>query len=267
MRIEQLYLFPVKSLAGIEVSELSLTETGPALDRAWMVVDEDGRFLTQRELPRMALVQPSLAGEALTLTLKESGESLAVPAAAAGEISVNVWSDTLPARSCGAEADAFLTRFLGRPAHLVRLTDPRTKEGEHARSLSFVDDYPLHIVPLASLQDLNARANSSPPLDVLRFRPNIVVSGTEPWEEDRWKAVRAGSHELRAGRACTRCPITTVEPATAERGPEPLKTLAGFRRNAKNKVEFGLYLHSAPGAVLRVGQELEVVYKRGPGPS
>lgn len=269
MRIEQLYLFPVKSLAGIQMQELTLTETGPAFDRAWMVVDEDGKFLTQRELPRMALVRPSLGKEALTLTAAETGESRSVPLTAVeGERPVRVWSDSLPALDCGEDAASFLTRFLGRSARLVRLLDPRTKVGEHARSLSFVDDYPLHVVPLSSLRDLNARLPAgSPPLEVLRFRPNIVVSGTEAWEEDRWKSLRFGAHELRAGRACTRCAITTVDPATAARGPEPLKTLAGFRRNAQNKLEFGLYLHSAPGAVLRVGQELEAVYKRGQGPA
>lgn len=266
MRIEQLYLFPVKSLAPVELRELHLTETGPALDRAWMVVDEAGKFVTQRELPRMSQVQPSLDLEesALVLALKEDAtKSIKIPLRPrdkkqSGE--VRIWSDSLSAADCGAEAAAFLSSFLGQPLRLVRLTDPRTKEGEHARALSFVDDYPIHVASLSSLADLNARLPG--PLGILRFRPNIVVSGAEPWEEDHWKSLRAGGHELRAGRACTRCAITTVDPQSGARGPEPLKTLAGFRRNAKNKIEFGLYLHSAPGAVLRVGEELTATYKR-----
>jgi uncharacterized protein YcbX len=266
MKIESLYLFPVKSLAPVMVESFTCVETGPEFDRAFMVVDEVGKFVTQRELPHMALIQPELdsAGGHLVLRAHHSSEaplrvSLRVPEKAETTY-VSIFSDTsCHAWDMGAEASAWISAILGRKLRLVRQAELRRKDGEHSRALSFTDDYPLHIASLSSLANLNEKlAAGQAPLEILRFRPNIVVSGTKAWEEDHWKSVSSGEHEFRVGRACTRCTITTVNPGTGERGPEPLKTLATFRRDAKNKTEFGTYLHSSPGAMLRVGQELSV---------
>lgn len=266
MKIESLYLFPVKSLAPVKVESFTCVETGPEFDRAFMVVDEQGKFVTQRELPLMARIQPEVEAKTLRLrSLDQAGDGVsAALSPSSGSESVRIWSDTCDdAFELSREMSAWLSARLGAELRLVGRKSARQKEGEHARSLSFTDDYPLHIATLASLADLNEKLPAgSAPLEILRFRPNIVVSGTAPWEEDHWKSVVAGGHELRVGRACTRCAITTVDPATGKKGAEPLKTLAGFRRNAKNKIEFGIYLHSSPGAVLRVGDELSVTKKR-----
>lgn len=268
MRIEKLYLFPVKSLAAVAVEELPLGECGPHWDREWMVVNESGVFVTQRELPRMALIRPELHPQDGTLRLHSPGmPPLEIPLARAPaeqekKRAVKIWSSETMAIDEGEEPSSWLSQALEQNSlRLVRLGDhPIRKEGEHARSIRFTDDYPLHLVSLSSLQDLNKRLPA--PMEALRFRPNILVSGTKAWEEDQWEAVGSDALELRVGRACTRCPITTVDPGSGERGPQPLKTLATFRRNSKNKVEFGLYLHSVPGAVLRIGQELNVLRTR-----
>lgn len=268
MRIESLYLFPVKSLAPVKAESFTCVETGPEWDRAWMVVDESGKFVTQRELPLMARIQPELDLSQKTLRLRsldQPGEEIRAGLNPPVEReSVKIWSDACEdAFELSTGMSAWLSQQLGVKLRLVGKKRAREKEGEHARALSFTDDYPLHIASLASLADLNAKLPAgSAPLEMLRFRPNIVVSGTNAWEEDFWKSVHLGEHEFRVGRACTRCAITTVDPSTGARGAEPLKTLADFRRNAKNKIEFGIYLHSVPGAVLRVGDALEVTLKR-----
>lgn len=262
MRIESLYLFPVKSCAGISVKQFTCSPTGALFDREWMVVNAELRFVTQRELPRMALVKTSLGENSLVLSA-EGKKPLEVFFSSAGKISpMEIWGQIAEAKDEGDEAAAWLSDFLGQPLRLARsLAGKRSRQlgEEHQRELRFTDDYPLNIASLSSLADLNGKLGQQ--LEMLRFRPNIVVSGAEPWEEDRWASLRIGPHVLRVGKACTRCTITTVDPATAEKGAEPLKTLATFRKNEKNKIEFGIHLHSAPGAQFKVGMEVSAEKK------
>jgi len=262
MRIAALYLFPVKSLAAVSLNSFTCHEAGPSFDREWMLVDaKTNIFLTQRELPRMALVQPKLDFEQDLLQLSAPGmaESVDIPLSIRDKVPTRaqVWGDELPVTDMGNEPAGWLSKFLSRDVRLVRfLPASRIKGGDEAREIRFVDDYPLHIASLASLEDLNKKLPA--PIEMLRFRPNIVLSGAAPWAEDGWKSVMMGGHEFRVGRACTRCSITTVDPANAEKGLEPLKTLAGFRRDAKNKIEFGTYLHTVDKAELKVGMSVTV---------
>ncbi len=261
MKVVALYLFPVKSLAPVKVDSLTCSEAGPLFDREWMLVDDAGKFLTQRELPRMALVQPELdfAEERLVLSAPGMSEKLAVSFSLRDKVPTKamVWTDEVGVYDMGPEAAQWLSKFLEREVRLVRvLVGEREKSGDEARSLRLQDDYPLHVISLASLKDLNARLPS--PIEALRFRPNIILDGETPWAEDKWENVKIGAATFPVGRACTRCAITTVNPATGEKGNEPLKTLAGFRRNAKNKIEFGLYLHSVDKAELTMGMSVTV---------
>lgn len=262
MKIDSLYLFPVKSLAPVKVESFTCGEAGPLFDREWMLVDaKSSRFLTQRDLPRMALVQPALDLEAGQMRLSAPGVSEALEISLSPPSSVptraDIWGDLTDCYDMGADSAEWLSAFLKTEVRLVRmLAGAREKTGNEARSLRFVDDYPLHIASLGSLEDLNSKLPS--PVSILRFRPNIVLSGGEPWAEDKWSSVKMGQNNFKVGRACTRCTITTVDPTTAERGPEPLKTLAGFRRDAKNKIEFGLYLHTVDKAELTVGMSVTV---------
>ncbi len=263
MKVSALYLFPVKSLAPIAVESFRCAAAGPLFDREWMVVDgQTNGFLTQRELPRMALVQPSLNQDLGTLMFSAPGmsEPLRISLSLPDQVprKARVWGDEVDVFDMGSDCALWLSRFLGRDIRLVRaLAGTREKHGEDARSLRLVDSFPLHLASQSSLHDLNKKLAS--PIEMLRFRPNIVLEGSEPWAEDQWSSITIGPSTFRVGRACTRCAITTVNPHTGEKGQEPLKTLSGFRRNKQNnKIEFGLYLHTVENAEIRVGMSASV---------
>jgi uncharacterized protein YcbX len=260
-KITQLWRYPVKSLAGGRHASLSIGARGPQGDRHWMVVDAEGRFLTQRQLPAMALLRAELHGDILKLTARD-GERLQVAAAPRGEsLQVQVWGDRVAALAPDGAADAWLSRQLGRPCRLVcqpadgvRRVDPGY--GRPGDQVGFADGFPLLLTSQASLDDLNGRLAT--PVETRRFRPNLVVAGCEPYEEDRWRRIRIGGLSLRVVKPCSRCPIPTIDPDTGERGAEPLRTLMGYRRR-DSKVYFGQNLiHDGPGE-LAEGMELEVL--------
>lgn len=268
--VTALNVYPVKSCRGIALDVAHVSDTGFANDRRWLVVDSNGRFITQRESPRLALVGTALAGDALVLELP-GASPLRVPELAGGAArEVVVWGAQCPALDCGAEAAGALSEFLGRNVRLVqfdprgeRLADPGWTGDVVARVL-FSDGYPLLLLGEESLADLNARLPA--PLPMNRFRPNIVVRGLAPYGEDTVREFVDGALRLRPVKACTRCKITTADQATGEfTGDEPLKTLRSYRWDAELRgVVFGqnVVLASPPPAtgahVLRVGQELTV---------
>ena len=256
--LTSLTLFPVKSCAPVPVNRVRIALAGPEWDREWMIVGKEGHFVTQREIPRLALVQPHLDLEGGALSLGPLGQTarVEVPLRSEGKtLEVEIWGKSVPALYEGLAASTWLSDFIGTPLHLVRITPAnRRYEGNDPRTVRFMDSYPLHLCSLSTLADLNARLSA--PLEMQRFRPNLVVSGAVPWAEDDWKSISIAGSRFRFAKRCERCPITTVDPLTALKGFEPLKTLAGFRRNARNQVEFGQYLHSVPGAELAVGMEV-----------
>ncbi|MCA9603799.1 MAG: MOSC domain-containing protein [Polyangiales bacterium] len=263
LRVAELCVYPVKSATGLSVREWPVDAFGLALDRRFMVVDANGRFVTQREEPRMCLVQAGWGGDGkLTLTAEGRGV-LEVDSPEGGHAShdVTVWNDTVRAVDCGAAAGEWWSDYLGRPARLMFIAEPtaRTADPEYAPArtpVSFADGFPFLITTTASLADLNGRLET--PLPMRRFRPNIVIEGAEPFEEDTWHRIRIGDVEFDLVKPCARCSITTVDPETAQVGKEPLKTLATFRRTG-NKVLFGQNaVHSGPGR-LRVGEGVEVL--------
>ncbi len=263
MHLSGITLFPVKSLGGIDVDAWDLDELGLAWDRRWMVVDESGRFLTQRQLPAMARVRPRLdPGGHLTLTHPRL-PPLAVPEPGpeAQTRPVTVWGDTVPALSLGSEADAWLGEALGRPCHLVRLPEgtARAVDPDYAPGArtAFTDGFPLLLIGEGSLADLNARLQQ--PVPMRRFRPNLVVAGTEPFAEDQWRRIRIGGVTLRVVKPCSRCVVTTIDPDRGEVvGQEPLRTLATYRLR-DHKIYFGQNLvHEGPGR-LRVGDPVTVL--------
>jgi uncharacterized protein YcbX len=257
-RIATLTLYPVKSCAGIAVSQLRCGLAGPDWDREWMIVDSMGKFVTQRELPHLALVKPNLDLDRGLLRLSFAGEKLSVEVPLSSEgsaIETEIWGDSVPALDEGKAASQWLSQCFGAPLRLARITPRhRHRNGADPRSVKFVDSYPLHLASLASLVDLNRRLVQS--VTIERFRANVVITGGEAWQEDDWGSLRMGGISFRVGKRCERCVITTVDPITAEKSAEPLKTLAGFRRNAKDKIEFGQYLHTPDGAVLSVGMDV-----------
>lgn len=270
--ISRLFVYPVKSCAGIAVQEALLTDTGLDLDRAWMVVDAEGVFLTQRTLPRMALIRPQLKTSELVLRAPGMLALHVAIDAVEGPATVTVWEDTVPAWDMGPLAAQWFSDFLGQPCSLVRF-DPDYRrlssmdwtEGVEAPN-QFADAFPLLVTSEASLAELNARlaATGQEGVGMERFRPNVVLAGFGAHDEDRVDMVRvdAGGHEvhLQPVKPCSRCPIPNIDPATAQSSPAVADTLQTYRQDARlgGAVTFGMnaIVRQGAGQVLRVGQRV-----------
>lgn len=269
MHVSALHIYPVKSCRGLSVTAAELDDHGLVGDRRFMVVSaEDGKFLTQRTHPRMALIETALAPEALILSSAGRGSVTIPRRASAGVRTVTVWKSTTSADDCGDEPAEWLSDFLGLPLRLVRMggtyqrpiIKPTAQPGD---VVTFADAYPLLVIGEATLADLNDRliARQEEPLPMNRFRPNLVVAGCAPYGEDAWTQVRIGGVVLRNAGLCARCPITTTDQETAVRGKEPLKTLATYRRDPHDttNVTFGVNLiHETKRGAIRVGAEVEL---------
>ena len=267
LTLSQLNVFPVKSMRGMSVPRWEVGPRGLHMDRELMVVDEGGRFVTQREEPRLALVAAEIAGDDHLLLRAPGAAPLCVPLAtrSTARVVVTVWSDSVRAEPVGAEVDAWLSGVLARPVRLVRfpIDERRQVDLRFARpgdQVGFADGFSFLLLSEASLADLSARVGR--PLSMARFRPNLVVAGSQPYAEDGWRRLRIGSIELELVKPCARCVMTTIDPDTGEAGVEPLRTLAGFRK-VDGKVLFGWnLLHRAAGR-LQVGDRVEVVAASG----
>lgn len=251
--IAQLFLYPIKGCRGIEIERATLAATGLEVDdigdREWVIVDSDGEFLSQRELPRMALIETRLTSTALRL--KAPGMlQLEVPFASEGEVvNVTVWNDTVAAVTQGDVADAWFSRYLGQPCRLMRF-DPEARRlsnvrytGATAAPYKFADAFALLIASSASLADLNARLakRGGAPVGIERFRPNIVLNGIDAFEEDYVERITLGDVELKVVKPCVRCSVPNVDPATGEPSTEPGDTLATYRDNVRaGGITFGV---------------------------
>lgn len=248
-----LYLYPVKSAAGIECDSVQLGPHGLLHDREWMIVDETGRFLTQREEGRLALLGTAIAGQSLRLTWP-SGATLSLPLGHEGEqVEVQVWNSRCLAFDAGREAAEFISGWLGRALRLVRFDTSRlrfsNREWTSDREVStlFSDGYPLLVLSRASIADLAARVGHE--LPVQRFRPNLLLDGVAAYDEDAASGLRAGAVTLQLTKACTRCAMTTIDQASGERtGEEPLRTLKAYRFDrALRGVVFGRNAYATEG--------------------
>jgi uncharacterized protein len=243
--IASLHVYPVKSCRGLTLESARIGERGFAFDREWMIVDGDDRFVTQREIPRLALVAPSLTADTLELEFPGSNR-LYVPLDIKGAArQVIVWRDSVAAVDQGDEAASWLSAVLQTPLRLVRFdvgfrrACNVTYVGDSGAHTAFADAYPLLLLSEASLADLNSRL--SQPLPMNRFRPNLVLSGIEAYDEDHIDEIRVGALSLKLVKRCTRCQITTTDQSTAVVGVEPLSTLAGYRMDHQlNGVAFGM---------------------------
>ncbi len=233
--VAALYRYPIKSCAGTALTEGVIDLRGFVHDRELMLIDDaTGTFLTQREFPRMALVQPHLA-DGLLRVEAPGVDALTMPVVAEGpERPVVIWRDTCPAIDQGDEVAAWFGAFLGTACRLVRLPADYRRQVDQTFATSaedqvgFADGFPFLLISEESLDDLNSRLDT--PLLMNRFRPNIVVRGGGPFWEDTVGSFRIGELTFRCVKPCARCPITTTDQATAIVGKEPLRTLATFRR-------------------------------------
>jgi len=257
-----LYIYPVKSCGGISVESARLDTWGLEYDRNWLVVNADNRFLTQRELPRLAIVQPALEPDNLRLVAPDMPTLyLSLSNSPSEEVEVTVWRDRCRAIDQGDEAAEWFSTFLGLACRLVRMSknfhrpiDPDYALGD--AQVNFADGYPSLMSSEASLADLNERCAASLPMN--RFRPNMVVAGCQPYAEDSWHTMRIKEVTFHRVKPCQRCIITTVDQKTGNiAGRDPLQTLATYRR-VKGGVIFGQNLiHTELGEV-RLGDIIEV---------
>lgn len=247
------------------MTETSVDGLGLQGDRRWMVVDAaSGRFITQRLLPQMTQVQAQWQGAGLLLSMPGQIDLwVSVPDQQALIRTVNIWRDTLQVPDAGDAAAAWLSQALGRACRLVQVPDARARQvdmayaeaGEH---VAFADGFPLLLIGQASLDDLSARVGRT--LEMLRFRPNLVVTGAEPYAEDGWRRIRIGELELRVVKGCSRCIMTTLDPLTGERSAdrEPLATLQSYRER-DGQVYFGQNLIPCGTGQLQLGMPVAVL--------
>lgn len=279
MKISEINIYPIKSLKGIALSESVVEPKGLRLDRRWLVVDSNGKFLTQRERPQMALIGVEITNDGLRVT-SPAGDEIAIDPLTTSDgpqVSAIVWNSDSEAIVYDDHVNQWFSDAIGQSVRLLYMPDDAGRAvNERFNSggdkVSFADGYPLLLIGENSLADLNSRLPQ--PLEMRRFRTNLVVSGSDAFAEDNWQRIRVGSAVFRITKPCARCVITTVDPKRGEfDGKEPLKTLATFRMAkhvmpdrldalglAETAVLFGTNLiPENPGVTINVGDELEVI--------
>lgn len=261
--ITHILIYPIKSLGGISLQSAKVEERGLQHDRRWMLVDKNGMFLTQREYPQMALLQVNLQDETLIVSHKSKPISnLQLPTSdtqpPTTKLVVNIWNDVVIAKKVSLDADLWFSDALGFDCQLVKMEDDSDRFTDkkytlEPKQVSFADAYPFLIIGRESLNELNRRLKD--PLPMNRFRPNFVFSGGESFIEDTWKDFMIGDLKFRAVKPCSRCVVTTVNQTTAEKGSEPLETLAKFRK-VGNKVMFGMNVVGLGTGIVEVGNRV-----------
>lgn len=281
--LSDIFLYPIKSCAGIRVANAVVSETGLEGDRQWQVVGDDGNAITQRQQRRLATVRPTpLANGGVRIEAPGMAPAEVGPPGDATSTVLSVFEVSVPAWDAGAEAAAWFTKVTGQPSRLVAITDPLgwRLPGDldvFGQGAAFTDAAPILVTATASLRWLQERA--SEPFGMDRFRPNLVVAGTEPWEEDTWRNFRIGGAELTAALPWPRCSIPQIDQTTGDRHKEPAKVLKAhrwcteaptvesdeFRRLFTGNALFGIGCSiGPPGTRLAVGDALSVATTRPP---
>jgi uncharacterized protein YcbX len=265
MKVTEINIYPIKSTRRIALQESEVLPRGLPWDRRWMLVDAQGRFVTARDYPSLAMVQTVLKDGVLQVRVA-GADALQLPLRPTdGEVArVTVWRDQCDAIPAGAQADAWFSDYLGLPCRLVQMTDElvRGVDPDYGRvgdEVSFADGFPLLLISEASLADLNNRLQT--PVSMRRFRPNLVVDGERAYAEDQWRRIRVGDVEFEGVKNCSRCVFTTIDPDTGVKDPsrEPLRTLGGYRRKPEGGVYFGQNLIPRSGGAIHVGDGVEIL--------
>ena len=293
MIISSISIYPIKSLKGITLTESLVEKRGLRYDRRWMLTDKDGMFFTQREVPKMAALSVAVTSDGLLVTSPSEGEMVISFDPDSGDRQqVSIWDSRVEGLAYHGEVSEWFSDVLGRNCQLVSMPESSVRHVNKKFDsgddiVSFADGYPLLLIGAASLGEVNERLydkykdeeeGEKYPLPMNRFRPNVVVEGTSAFEEDNWSRVRIGEAVFCVAKPCARCVMTTVDQDRGEfDGKEPLKMMASFRMakdvfpdsyeslgQTANAVLFGENLiPENAGAVIRIGDEVEVLERRG----
>ena len=269
LKLSEIYIYPIKSLGGIRLEKANITTRGLENDRRFMLVDENGQFLSQREYPQLAIFQTEIEGDFLNITNKKTGQNLKVnlsPNSQSPALSVTIWDDTTTAIEVSQEVSEWFTQALEIPTRLVYMHEESQRKTDALYSLtgneitSFSDGFPILIAGQSSLDDLNNRLEN--PVNINRFRPNFVFTDGEPFEEDNWHEFTIGDVKFFGVKPCSRCIMTTIDQETGEKkGKEPLLTLNKYRK-AGNKILFGQNVLVSELGTVSVGDDVTVLNRK-----
>jgi uncharacterized protein len=264
LTLSEIWIYPIKSLGGIRLKKARIMEKGIEYDRRWMLVDENGQFLTQRVLPQMSLFKLSIVGDKIIIVkknpaIKPDTIQLLISLESKGKtMHARIWNDNVDVTEVDPDISRWFTEQMGFtcslvsfPEHNRRLVDPNFNINNE--NVSLADAYPFLVIGQSSLDDLNTRLEDAVPMN--RFRPNFVVTGGDPYEEDNWRNLRIGDNRFIGVKKCARCVLTTVNQDTGEKGTEPLFTLSTYRKE-NNKVNFGQNLVAVDHKEVREGDSV-----------
>jgi uncharacterized protein YcbX len=261
LTLTEINIYPVKSFAGISLDNVQLDRFGPSGDRRWALMDDKGVAITQRDQAQLALMKTQLLPDALILRLGGESIEIPIPGKDAQKCQLRVWADEVTAVDAGQEAATWLSRNLDRQCRLAYIPDNsiRLVDGNYANAgetVGFADAFPILLISQASLDDLNSRLETAVPMN--RFRPNLVVSGCEPFAEDSWSRIRVGEVEFDVVKPCDRCVMPSIDQSTAERDTHINRVLASYRRR-DGKIYFGQNLLYPKMGKLQLSSPVEVI--------
>ena len=269
LKLSEIYIYPVKSLGGIHLDFANITTRGLENDRRFMLVDENGRFMSQREHPQLAIFQTKIEDDFLKITHKKTGQILSINLLSNSQLaslSVTIWDDETTAIEVSTEASLWFTQIVGIPTRLIYMPEESHRKTDALYSLtgeeitSFSDGYPILIIGQSSLNDLNNRLEN--PVNINRFRPNFVFTNGEPFEEDNWHEFTVGNIRFFGVKPCARCVMTTIDQETGEKkGKEPLLTLNKYRK-AGNKILFGQNVLISQLGTVSVGDDVTIISRK-----
>lgn len=267
MQLQDIYIYPIKSLGGIRRTNETALQRGFKFDRRWMLVDEMGNFITQRVEHKLALLKTEISPDKIFIYNKinpDQRTEIAINQISDTTLKISIWDDTATVNHLNKKLDLWFSNYLGKPCKLVYMPENGLRAVDkrfalNNEQLSFADAFPYMLISQASLDDLNSRLTESVGMD--RFRPNLVISGTKAYEEDLWSEIKIGNVYFKVAKPCSRCILTTVDQETGIKGKEPLYTLAKYR-TINNKVMFGQNLIALNEGKINLNDTIEIIRYR-----
>jgi len=261
IKVVSLHIYPIKGMQGVSVQSSKALERGFEHDRRYMLVDKDGKFISQRTHPQLVFFHPQIIDNQLVAEYKDQSISISQDASLQNTVETTIFENLVEATEVSHEANSWFTSILNEEVRLVKMgrDNIRYKElvkGPKQVEVSFADGYPYLITGTESLRQLNGKLDMS--IDMNRFRPNIVVETSKAHIEDNWEGVKIGETKFMVIKPCARCPVPTIDQTNGTKSKEPIKTLASYRKE-KNKVYFGANAISRQVGLVHIGDEVVVL--------